>query len=305
MDRGRGRGGNRDNGSRGGRGGGGRGGFKDKKFNGDRKGGNGGKFDKGRGGRNDRGGNNRGNRGSRGGNNDNNNRLTIEPSPFEGVFKCHSKADYLVTKNLTPGKSVYGEKLMSVDGPEGPVEYREWNPYRSKIGACILSGLENMGIKPGSKVLYLGASTGTTISHVSDIVGLNGRVYGVEFSHIVAREFVNLAKMRPNIVPIIEDARHPEKYRMCVPMVDCLFADVAQPDQARIFIINAKHFLKNGGFFMFCIKASCVDSTLEPKEVFQTQTEELKKEGFVPEEEIDLETYHRGHAMVIGTYRPN
>jgi rRNA 2'-O-methyltransferase fibrillarin len=40
-----------------------------------------------------------------------------------------------------------------------------------------------------------------------------------------------MAKKRPNIVPIIEDARHPQKYRMLVPMVDVIFADVAQPDQ--------------------------------------------------------------------------
>ena len=233
------------------------------------------------------------------------NRVTIEPSPFDGIFTCHSKGDLLVTKNLTPGKSVYSEKLITVDGPEGPVEYREWNPYRSKIGACILCGFQNMGIKPGSKVLYLGASTGTTISHISDIVGTTGRVYGVEFSHIVAREFVNLAKSRPNIVPIIEDARRPQKYRMLVPMVDCLFADVAQPDQARIFAINAKHFLRNGGFFMICIKASCVDSTLDARQVFASETQELVKEGFKPEEHVDLEKYHRGHAMVIGAYRPN
>ena len=40
-----------------------------------------------------------------------------------------------------------------------------------------------------------------------------------------------MAKKRTNVIPIIEDARHPAKYRMLVGMVDVIFSDVAQPDQ--------------------------------------------------------------------------
>lgn len=80
---------------------------------------------------------------------------------------------------------------------------------------------------PGSKVLYLGAASGTTVSHVSDIVGENGHVYAVEFSKRCGRDLVNLAKKRTNIHPIIEDARKPTRYRMLIDMVDCVFADVA------------------------------------------------------------------------------
>eukprot|EP00951_Prasinocladus_malaysianus_P002067 scaffold14711_cov31-Prasinocladus_malaysianus.AAC.1 len=65
-----------------------------------------------------------------------------------------------------------------------------------------------------------------------------------------------MAKKRPNVIPIIEDARHPQKYRMLVPMVDVIFADVAQPDQARIVGLNAQYFLKTGGHFVISIKAS-------------------------------------------------
>ena len=87
--------------------------------------------------------------------------------------------------------------------------------------------------KPGSHVLYLGAASGTTVSHVSYIVGPTGIVYAVEFSHRSGRDLVNMAKKRTNIIPIIEDARHPQRYRMLVGMVDTIFADVAQPDQVR------------------------------------------------------------------------
>lgn len=107
------------------------------------------------------------------------------------------------------------------------VEYRVWNPYRSKIAAAILGGISDIYIRPGSKVLYLGAASGTTVSHVSDIVGQDGVVYAVEFSHRSGRDLVNVAKKRTNIVPLIFDARKPLEYRFLVGMVDVVFADVA------------------------------------------------------------------------------
>ena len=86
------------------------------------------------------------------------------------------------------GESVYGEKRVSVEVPaaEGEAtktEYRIWNPFRSKLAASILAGIDNIHIKPGAKVLYLGAASGTSVSHVSDIVGPEGSVFAVEFSH--------------------------------------------------------------------------------------------------------------------------
>ena len=149
---------------------------------------------------------------------------------------------------MVPGESVYGEKRIAVEEQVGDQtvkkEYRVWNPFRSKIASAILSGVDNIYIKPGDKVLYLGAASGTTVSHVSDIVGPTGAVYAVEFALRPGRELLALAKKRPNVVPIIMDARHPQKYRMLVPTVDTIFADVAQPDQSRIVAINAENFLK-------------------------------------------------------------
>ena len=178
-----------------------------------------------------------------------------------------------------------------------------WNPFRSKIASAILGGVDNIHIKPGSKVLYLGAASGTTVSHVSDVIGPEGTVYAVEFSHRSGRDLVNMAKKRTNIVPIIEDARHPLKYRMLVGMVDVIFADVAQPDQSRIVALNAEHFLKVGGHFMISIKANCVDSTADPALVFAQEVKKLQKAQFKPKEQITLEPYERDHAVVVGEYR--
>ena len=145
------------------------------------------------------------------------------------MFVARGKEDLLVTRNINPGESVYGEKRISVEGPEATkTEYRVWNPFRSKLAAGILGGLEEIYVKPGAKVLYLGAASGTSVSHVADLVGDTGVVYAVEFSHRSGRDLINMAKKRVNVIPIIEDARHPQKYRMLVGMVDVIFADVAQ-----------------------------------------------------------------------------
>lgn len=81
-----------------------------------------------------------------------------------------------------------------------------------------------------------------------------GTVFAVEFSHRTGRDLIDVAKRRSNIIPIVEDARHPHKYRMLVGMVDTIFSDVAQPDQARIVSLNAQNFLKSGGHFVISIK---------------------------------------------------
>jgi len=306
--RGGGRGGGFRGGDRGGRGGFGRGGSdrggSDRGgFRGGDRGGRGGSRggSRGRGGGRGRGGSRGGGRGgSRGGSA----KTIIEPHRHQGIFIAKGKEEALVTLNLTPGESVYGEKRIAVEADGVKKEYRVWNPFRSKIAAAILGGVENIWIKPGTKVLYLGAASGTTVSHVADIVGPTGIVYAVEFSHRSGRDLINVAKKRTNIIPIIEDARLPQKYRMLVGMVDVVFADVAQPDQARILCLNAHQFLKNSGHFVISIKANCIDSTAAPELVFSREVSKMKQENLKPIEQITLEPYERDHAVVVGIYRP-
>nr|CAA80307.1 fibrillarin [Mus musculus] len=296
-------------GGRGGRGGfgGGRGGFGG---GGRGRGGGGGGF-RGRGGGGVRGGGfqsggNRGRGGGRGGKrgNQSGKNVMVEPHRHEGVFICRGKEDALFTKNLVPGESVYGEKRVSISEGDDTIEYRAWNPFRSKLAAAILGGVDQIHIKPGAKVLYLGAASGTTVSHVSDIVGPDGLVYAVEFSHRSGRDLINLAKKRTNIIPVIEDARHPHKYRMLIAMVDVIFADVAQPDQTRIVALNAHTFLRNGGHFVISIKANCIDSTASAEAVFASEVKKMQQENMKPQEQLTLEPYERDHAVVVGVYRP-
>ena len=226
-----------------------------------------------------------------------------------GVYVIKGKHDAIATLNYCPGVGVYGEKRVSgpiIGEAEGEnKEFRTWNPYRSKLAAAIYSGVESIYMAPGSKVLYLGAASGTTVSHVSDLVGPTGVVYAVEFSPRSGRDLEEMTKRRNNIVPILEDARHPWKYRMLIPgLVDCAFIDVAQPDQSRILGLNCQYFLKANGGFVISIKANCIDSTADPTAVFAAEVAVMKGLGLKPKEQVTLEPFERDHAVVAGVYKP-
>ena len=100
-------------------------------------------------------------------------KVILEPHRHPGIFIAKGKDHLLVTKNLVPGESVYGEKRITIEGAveDTKVEYRVWNPFRSKLAAGVLGGMDDIFIAPGKKVLYLGAASGTSVSHVADIVG--------------------------------------------------------------------------------------------------------------------------------------
>jgi fibrillarin-like pre-rRNA processing protein len=202
----------------------------------------------------------------------------------------------LATKNLATGTSVYGERLVKF----GRDEYRLWDPFRSKFAAAILKGLETVPILPNHKVLYLGAASGTTASHISDIVGEEGHVYCVEFASRSLRELVNnVCVFRYNMSPILADARLPETYLRMVQRVDSIYCDVAQPEQARILADNADMFLSNSGWVMLAIKAQSIDVTKDPSVVYQNEIDVLESRGFRVSEVVGLEPYDKAHAMVI------
>ena len=214
------------------------------------------------------------------------------------VVELDDGSTRIATVNLAPGKRVYGERLFKWKD----LELREWNPYRSKLGAALLKGIEELPIKEGHKILYLGADTGTTPSHVSDIVGPTGRVYALDVAPRVMRELIAVCETRPNMFPILADARKPHEYRHIVELVDGIYADVAQPDQASIVADNAEFFLKDGGYLLLAIKARSIDVTREPSEVFKQQIDILKERGFEIVDMVHLEPFDKDHAMVYAKY---
>ena len=204
----------------------------------------------------------------------------------------------LATQNLVPGNQVYNEKLVQ----SGGVEYRIWNPFRSKLAAAIINELKDFPFCQKSDVLYLGVSTGTTISHISDIVGQGGTIFGIEHASRVARDFLDrVASHRKNIVPIIHDARKPEDFFSVYKKVDAVYVDIAQPDQTDIAIENCKLYLKSGGYLFLVIKTRSIDVTKDPKEVIKSEIKKLDT-LFEIKQTIDLQPYDKDHAIVITTY---
>ncbi|NIP66920.1 fibrillarin-like rRNA/tRNA 2'-O-methyltransferase [Candidatus Bathyarchaeota archaeon] len=219
-------------------------------------------------------------------------------SRFPGIYQIFLKdgSRRLATKNLAPGRTVYGERLIKHKG----MEYRIWDPFRSKFAAAILKDLQTVPIQPQDTVLYLGAASGTTASHVSDLVEEKGHVYCVEFAPRSIRQLVNnVCAFRPNMSPIMADARRPEGYSALVTETDNIYCDVAQPQQAKILADNADLFLTEKGQIMLAIKARSIDVTQEASTVYKQETDILEARGFRILESIQLEPYDKAHAMIV------
>ncbi len=204
------------------------------------------------------------------------------------------------TLNLVKGDTVYGEKLVKYESEE----YRIWDPFRSKLAAALKKGMKNMPIKNSIKVLYLGASTGTTVSHISDIVGLSGIVFAVEPATRVARELIeNVASKRKNVLPILEDARKPHSYFAIFGKIDVIYCDIAQPDQTDIAIANCSMYLKTGGIMLLVVKTRSIDVTMDPRVIVTQEANKLKEHGFQIDQIINLEPFDKDHAMIYCIYK--
>ena len=232
-------------------------------------------------------------------------RIEVRPHErFEGVYlvRLEDGSERLATRNLSPGVSVYGERLIRV----GSEEYRIWDPFRSKLAAAILNGLRSMPIGPGSRVLYLGSAAGTTASHVSDIIGNEGSLYCVEFSPRVMKEFMaKVCAHRGNVYPILADARFPENYPALPGITfDSIYCDIAQADQARILADNADLYLRRRGGALLAIKSRSINVAKPPSSVYKREIEILEGRGFRVLERIRLEPYERDHIMISATFDP-
>ncbi|QLK26130.1 fibrillarin-like rRNA/tRNA 2'-O-methyltransferase [Natrinema zhouii] len=190
----------------------------------------------------------------------------------------------------TRGVPVYGEPT---DG-----EWRAWNPNRSKLGAMLELGMET-GLEGGETVLYLGAASGTTVSHVADFAG---PTYAVEFAARPVRDLLEAAESRDRLFPLLKDARKPETYAHVVESdVDVIVQDVATRGQARVALEN-RRFLADDGRLLLAVKARSEDVTREPSAVFEDVREELS-EGYEILETRGLEAYHADHLGIVARPR--
>jgi len=212
---------------------------------------------------------------------------------FPGVFEEEGK---IFTKNLLPGSRVYGEKILQDKG----IEYRQWDFFRSKLAAAIKNGLRELPLKEGNTVLYLGAAEGTTISHISDIVGQAGLVFGVDVSERVMRKFIALCEQRKNVVPVIADAKKPWTYKEFVEgkNIDVLYQDVSQPNQAQIFLKNADYFLKKDAAGLFVVKAKSISQQTDVSSVFGKEVGTVSEKLSI-RQVVNLKPFEKDHVFVL------
>lgn len=219
----------------------------------------------------------------------------IKQTKLQGVYETfYGKRRFFATKSFAPGTNVYGEIVMHEDGEE----YRLWDVMRSKLCAFMVKDADQIAIRQGSTVLYLGASSGTTVSHVSDIVGETGFVFAVDFAPRMLRDLVFVAEKRSNIGPIMGDANKPEEYLTLVSEVDVVYQDVAQRNQFEIFVKNCDLFLKPKGFGLLAIKARSMDVTKKPQMLFNEVREQLEKKFTIVDKRI-LDPFQKDHIMFL------
>ncbi len=210
------------------------------------------------------------------------------------IFELYTDGRRIYTQSLLPGKTPFDERTVK----QGGTEYREFEPLRSKLAAIITKGCTNVFIRKGDVLLYLGSSHGYTVSFVSDMVGKEGLIFALDPAPRVMRDLVFLAERRTNIVPLLADANHPEEYTDKICLADIVYQDVAQRNQADIFIRNCQLFLKKGGYGLLAIKARSIDVTRKPKAIFEEVRQVLEKTFTVIDYRI-LEPYQKDHAFII------
>lgn len=218
----------------------------------------------------------------------------VKKSKIFEVYESEGKRKQLYTINLVPSKNVYGEKIVEENG----IEYREWDASKSKLAASILKGSVNIGIRKNDVVLYLGSASGTTISHVSDIVGNEGFVFAVDIAPRVMRDLIFLCYKRKNIAPILADANKTGILKERISTVDVVYQDVAQKNQVDIFLKNVELFLKNDGYALLAVKARSIDVTKHPKQIFKEAREKLEKAMTIIDYR-ELEPFQKDHCMFI------
>jgi fibrillarin-like pre-rRNA processing protein len=215
----------------------------------------------------------------------------MDPTGWTGVYR---EGRDLFTRNPLPGERVYGEELRT----SGGVEYRLWDPFRSKLAALLLKGPPPDLWGEVRSVLYLGAAHGTTASHMSDLWP-DADIFVVEKSVTSFAPLLALARRRSNLLPLLTDAQLPERYRADVGLVDLLYQDVAQRNQAAIFVENARACLAPGGVGILMLKVRSVTQRRPGPAVVREARAELHRGGLTVRGEVALNPFSKEHVALL------
>lgn len=215
----------------------------------------------------------------------------MDPTAWPGVFR---EGREVYTRNLRPGERVYGEELRTADG----AEYRQWDPFRSKLAALLVKGAPRDLWPEVGTVLYLGGAHGTTVSHLSDLWP-DASIFVVEKSPSAFAPLLALARRRANLLPLLADAQLPERYAADVGLADLLYQDVAQRNQAAIFVENARTCLAPRGAGILMLKVRSVTQRRPAEAVVREGRAELARGGLSVRAEVDLAPFSREHTALV------
>jgi len=204
----------------------------------------------------------------------------------------------LATLNNVGINEVYNEKLIEINGKQ----YNLWNPYTSKLAAAIVNGMEVFPILKKTNVLYLDTTIEKTLSHISDIIGVSGKIFVVKDVIKNSKNFLEKVRNnRANIFSITRKNGVPEKFSPSIKMVNVVYVDIAQQNETEVAIQNCKNYLRNGGFLMLVVPTKKIDFVDNPS---RQNLEEMQKlqSSFEIIQQVNLTDFFKEHSMIIAKY---
>ena len=204
----------------------------------------------------------------------------------------------LATLNNASINEVYNEKLIKINGKQ----YNLWNPYTSKLAAAIVNGMEIFPILKKTKVLYLNGAIEKTLSHISDIIGVNGKIFILRDINENSKKFLdNVMNDRTNVFTITRDNGDPVKFSSKTEMVNVVYVDITQHNETEVAIQNCKRYLRDGGFLMLVVPTKKIDFVNNPNGQNLEEIQKLQS-SFEIIQQINLTDFFKEHSMIIAKF---
>ena len=204
----------------------------------------------------------------------------------------------LATLNNASVNEVYNEKLIKMNGKQ----YNLWNPYTSKLAAAIVNGMEIFPILEKTKVLYLNSTIEKTLSHISDIIGVNGKIFILRDINENSKNFLeNVMNDRTNVFTITRDNGDPAKFSSKTEMVNVVYVDITQHNETEVAIQNCKRYLRDGGFLMLVVPTKKIDFVNNPNGQNLEEIQKLQS-SFEIIQQINLTDFFKEHSMIIAKF---
>lgn len=215
----------------------------------------------------------------------------------DGVYELkNNNISYILTKDSYSDNINQNKKIKFNNEI-----YRVWNYKKSKLGTLYKKKCKGIPSFKNKNILYLGASYGTTVSHISDILyNENGIIYAVEISEFSMKSLINISKIRKNILPIFSNAYYPETYNFIVNNIDIIYQDISQINQFEIAMRNVDYYLNINGFLILILKARSISSTLEIEKIYNEEIKKIRSNNKLKIINIiNLKPYYNDHLCII------